>query len=380
MLSSSLLIYIIPFIFSLILAIFLTPLIKKLAWRLDVVDKPGLSRKIHPRPTPLLGGVAIFLSFLIVLLVSWAVGWLNDGIIKNSQVMAIILGGLILVIGGALDDKFNLKPWQSFLFPIVAVLVTITLGIGVKYVTNPFISGTGPFGRALFYFDWVDLKIISFGALFSFFWLLGLIYTTKFLDGLDGLVSGIGAIGAIILFIVSLFWDVAMSGTSILCLILAGSLLGFLIFNFHPAKIFLGEGGATFVGFMLGVLSIISGGKIATALLIMGIPILDVVWIIFRRIFTGHHVYEADRKHLHFRLLDVGLSQRQTVLSLYLLTLIFGISSLFLQSQYKVVALGVLAVVMLAIVLVLMVRYKKKLDLPAGRQELRNYLEIKDKE
>ncbi len=360
--APNLIIYIIPFVFSLILAIFLTPLVKKLAWRFDIVDRPGLSRKIHPRPTPLLGGTAVFLSFLIVLIFAWLLGWLDDGIIKPTQIWAIILGGTILIIGGILDDKYNLKPWQSFLFPVAAVIVAVTLGIGVRYVTNPFIAGSGPYGRALFYFSWVDLKIISFGALFSFLWLLGMIYTTKFLDGLDGLVAGVGAIGAIILFIVSLFWDVPQSGTSILCLILTGALLGFLVYNFHPASIFLGEGGATFVGFMLGVLSIISGGKIATALLIMGIPILDVVWVIFRRLFfEGRHIFDADRKHLHFRLLDVGLSHRQAVLFLYLLTLIFGSSALFLQSQYKVLALGVMVIVMVILGAILVLKYKKKL-------------------
>ena len=163
-----------------------------------------------------------------------------------------------------------------------------------------------------------------------------MIYTTKFLDGLDGLVSGIGTLGALILFIVSLFWDVPMSATSVLCLILAGALLGFLKYNFYPAKIFLGEAGSTFIGFMLGVLAIISGAKIATALLIMGIPVLDVIWVIIRRLISHKHFYAGDRKHFHFRLLDAGLSHRQAVLFLYALTLIFGSSSLFLQSQDKI--------------------------------------------
>ncbi|MFH1610455.1 MAG: MraY family glycosyltransferase [Patescibacteria group bacterium] len=352
--------YIIPFILSFVLAIILTKVIKKLAWKFNIVDKPGESRKIHPRPTPLLGGVAVFVSFVIILLISWALGWLNDSVLLNSQILGIIIGGLVLIIGGVLDDKYNLKPWQSLLFPVVAALIAVGFGIAVKYITNPLIAGSGPYGRALFYFNWVNLGFISFGALFSFLWIVGMIYTTKFLDGLDGLVSGIGTIGALILFSVSLFWNEPMSAMSVLCLILAGSLLGFLIFNFHPAKIFLGEGGSTFVGFMLGSLSIISGGKLATALLIMGIPILDIIWVVFRRIFSGKHFYQADRKHLHHRLLDVGLSSRQTVLLLYLLTLIFGVSSIFLQSQHKVLALGAVVLVMIVMAVGLVVVYRKK--------------------
>ena len=353
------LIYIIPFIISLTLAIILTLIIKKLAKKFNIFDKPNESRKVHLKPIPLLGGAAVFISFFITLLISWNLGWLSDGILQKGQILGIIFGSLILIIGGALDDKFKLKPWQSFLFPFLAVVVAVGFGIAIKYITNPLISGTGPFGRSLFYFDWVNLKIISFSALFSFLWILGMIYTTKFLDGLDGLVSGIGAIGAIILFIVSLFWNEPMSAMSILCLIFAGALLGFLFFNFHPAKIFLGEGGATFVGFMLGALSIISGGKIATALLIMGIPILDVVWIIFRRIFSGKHFYQADRKHLHHRFLDIGLSHRQTVLFLYLVTLIFGASSIFLQSKDKIFALGFVVFVMIILAVSLVKIHKK---------------------
>ena len=133
----------------------LTPLIKKLAWKLRIVDYPDEKRKVHSYPVALLGGLAVFLSFGISLLISWQVGWLNDGIIVNSQILGVLLGGGVLIIGGWLDDKFKLKPWQSFLFPIVAAVLAVSLGIAVKYVTNPFLTGTGPYGRALFYFSWV---------------------------------------------------------------------------------------------------------------------------------------------------------------------------------------------------------------------------------
>ena len=174
------------------------------------------------------------------------------------------------------------------------------------------------------------------------------------------MVPGVTAIGALVIFTVSLYWDVPSSGTSVLALILAGACLGFLIYNWHPAKIFLGEGGSVFCGFMLGVLAIISGSKIATALLIMGIPILDVIWVIIRRLWQGRSPVSADRKHLHFRLLDIGLSQRQAVIFLYFLTAAFGVTSLFLRSRGKLIALAVLAGIMVFLGLGLVVIYKKK--------------------
>ena len=348
--------YIIPFVLSFLAVVLLTPRIRKLALNWGIVDIPQSERKIQIGHVPLLGGLAIYFSFLIVLLISWSAGWLSDGIIQTNQILAIIFGGLIIVIIGFLDDKYDLKT-KSFSGPLFAALLAVLMGIAIKYVTNPFIAGSGPYGRALLYF------VPQIGALLSFVWLLALMYTTKLLDGLDGLVSGIGAIGAIILFFVSLFWDVPQSGTSVLALILAGACLGFLIYNWHPARIFLGESGSVFIGFMLGVLSIISGAKIATALLIMGIPILDVIWIILRRVFTEHKSpFSGDRKHLHFRLLDVGFSHRQAVLFLYALTLIFGLSSLFLQSQHKIIALGILAVIMILLALALVFVYKKRIS------------------
>ena len=354
------LIYILPLVVSFALSSLITPFIKRWALVHQIVDQPSKERKIHTRPIPLLGGVGVVVSFLLTLILVWFLGWLDDGIIQAGQIAGIVLGSIILMVGGYLDDKYELSAGKSFLFPVFASLVVVVSGIGVKYITNPFIAGSGPYGRALFYFEWVNLEFISFAGLFSFLWILGMIYTTKFLDGLDGLVTGIGSIGAIILFVVSLFWDVPMSATSILCLMVVGSLLGFLIYNFHPAKIFLGEGGSVWVGFMLGVLAIISGGKIATALLVMGLPILDVAWSIARRLLAGKHVYTDDRKHLHYRLLDSGLSHRKTVLLLYLISLIFGVSSLFLQSSDKVVALCILAGVMVLLAVMSVVVYKRK--------------------
>lgn len=342
---SSLLFYSIPLATAFFLSLIFTPPIKRLAKKLKIVDYPA-PRKIHQKPTPLLGGLAIFLSFSLAILIFWSLGYINDAKISNSYILAILLGGLILMIGGFLDDRYSLKPLQQFIFPFLAILTVLFAGIKIQYITNP-LGGVLKFPFEL-------------GLIFAFFWLLGMVYTTKFLDGLDGLASGITTIGAIIIFIVSLYWDVPSSGTSVLALILAGACLGFLVFNWHPAKIFLGEGGSVFCGFMLGILAIISGSKIATALLIMGIPILDVFWVIIRRLWQGSSPVKADNKHLHFRLLDIGLNHQQAVIFLYLITTAFGVTSLFLHSQGKLVALGILTLFMMILASSLVIIYKIK--------------------
>ena len=183
-------------------------------------------------------------------------------------------------------------------------------------------------------------------------------YTTKLLDGMDGLVAGISAIAALVIFGLSLAPQVRQEQTALLAIIFAGSLLGFLILNFHPAKIFLGEGGSTLAGFMLAVLAIVSGGKIATTLLVMGLPLLDMVWVILLRLARRQSPFTGDRKHLHFKLIEIGLSEPQAVLLLYALTGIFGLSALFLQSRGKLIALVILIVVMLAMIAALYSAYQ----------------------
>ena len=337
--------YLLPLSATFLLSLFFTYLIKKIALKYNIVDLPA-ARKIHQKPIPLLGGLAIFLAFSLSTIIFWHLGYIEDAKISTIYILAILAGGIILMLGGFFDDRYNLKPSQQFIWPILAIIIVLLAGVKIQYITNP-LGGIIKFP-------------VYLGVTFTFFWLLGMTYTTKFLDGLDGLVAGVTTIGAAVIFIVSLYWDVALSGTSVLAMILVGACLGFLIFNWHPAKIFLGEGGSVFCGFMLGILAIISGSKIATALLIMGIPILDIFWVIIKRIWQGKLPTQADNKHLQFRLLDIGLSHRQAVIFLYLITASFGLTSLFLPSQGKIIALGVLILFMIILVVSLVLIYKFK--------------------
>lgn len=337
-----------------ILAVVLTTVVRRAAQRKGIVDRPDAdpSRKVHERPVPLLGGFAVWAAFSItVLLVLVAIpDRLVGGYLLPKHLAGLILGGFFLMLGGYLDDRFGRTPRQQFIWPVLAALSVLVSGIGIGYLSNPFgdTLRLDQWSVTLFSFGDTPYRLIVLADLFAFAWLLVSMYATKFLDGLDGLVSGIATIGMVILFFLSGSDLVGQPETALLALIGAASFAGFLVFNFHPAKIFLGEGGSLFAGFLLGTLAILSGGKIATALLILGIPLLDVAWVVVRRFFLEHRSpFASDKKHLHYRLLELGFSHRGTVLVLYLVTAVGGSATLFVHGRDKIAVLGLLAVTML---------------------------------
>jgi len=322
--------YTIIFISIFLLAALLTLFVKKLAIDFNLMDKPDGKRKAHIAPTPLFGGTAVFLSFFIALF------FFRDKILAGNleprHWLGFFIGACFLIIGGFLDDKYNLKPSRQVVFPLLAIFSIIIGGVQIEKITNPL----GGF-----------LYPNYFSSVIIFLWLLGMMYTTKLLDGVDGLVSGVSAIGGFIIFLFTITTKYYQPDIGLAALIFSAACFGFLIFNWYPARIFLGEGGSLLLGYILGVLAIISGGKIAIALLVMGIPILDVLWTILRRLKEGKNPFKfADRKHLHFRLLESGLGARKTVLFYYLFSLVFGLSAVFLQSKGKLMALGILVIIM----------------------------------
>lgn len=335
------------FLFAFVISAFVTDFMIKVAVRFGFVDHPT-ERKVHAKSMPLLGGVAIYFSIAVCLLVALQVsGTLTSGAITLNQYLGFLLGGLVLMIGGALDDRFQLSPRLSIIPPILAALIAVASGMDVSKLTNPL-------GGILLVAPWTSNVIV-------FIWLLIVMYTTKLLDGLDGLASGIAAIGTLMILALSLTVAYFQPDVALFASIVFGALLGFLAWNFHPARIFLGEGGSTFVGFSLGTLAVISGGKLATALLAIGIPLIDVVWSVIRRWRTGgfKQIFSADRQHLHHRLLDLGWGQKRIVLSYYVVAALFGLAALFLQSREKLFALGLLALAMFALIIWL-ARYEKR--------------------
>ncbi len=334
-----------------LLTVAFVPIVRRVSMAFGFLDDPSREpeRLIHTRPTPLLGGVSVWVMVTLGILLLLRFGAsLPTNFLTVPALVGLIGGSTIIMIGGALDDRYHLRARASIFFPLAAALIMVAVGVGVHFVTNPF-------GGVLRIDHWKILLFhgasINVGvSLFTIIWLMGMMYTTKLLDGLDGLVSGLTAIAAGIITVLCLMPPVLQFDTALLSALVAGAFAGFLVYNWNPASIFLGEGGSVLAGFYLGVLGIVSGGKIATTLLVIGIPALDVLWVIVRRVFwEGHGFASADRKHLHFRLLDRGLSVRQTVLFYYSIAAVFGVIALTQRTTGKLVALVLLGLLMLIV-------------------------------
>ncbi len=326
------------------LSFFLTFFVRRVAVYFHIVDKPSIvPKKIHTKPIAQLGGIAIYLSITFITMFLLLSGnLLTSGSITTHHYLGVLLGGLILMIGGFFDDRYELPPQTAIIAPVLAALTAIGFGIEITKLTNPF-------GGVFLLQAWQSDILV-------FVWLMIVMYTTKFLDGLDGLATSVSGIGVLMIFLLSLTAAYYQPDVGLLASVVLGAYLGFLFWNIHPASIFLGEGGSVFVGYMLGILAVISGGKVATALLVLGIPLLDVVWIMTRRFKEGglRRVFQGDKKHLHHRLLKLGWGQTSIVMMYVAIASAFGVSALFLQSRQKIVALLILSLVMglLAFVLV----------------------------
>lgn len=329
-------------IWAFILAAGLSALLTVLVRKYVLATNIGLSlpreRDIHRQAIPRLGGVAITLSFLLVVigfhsyspdLLSFIPEYIN-GVDRN--LIGIVLGVLLLLGVGIVDDVYGIKPFVKLFFHFLAGIILAWSMVLVPHVTNPF-GG-----------------LIQLGDLtypFVVLWVVIMINVINFHDGLDGLVSGVSLIASLILYFLAIKPEVNQMSMALLAIILAGALIGFLPFNFYPAKIFLGDSGSQVIGFLLAVFSIISGGKLATAFLVLGVPILDIIWVVARRTWQKQPFYKADKFHIHHRLLKAGLNQKQAVLLLYTVSAAFGIIALQTQSYGKLIAVLILVGMMI---------------------------------
>jgi UDP-GlcNAc:undecaprenyl-phosphate/decaprenyl-phosphate GlcNAc-1-phosphate transferase len=328
----------------------LTPLARRLSLRWGVVAQPGGRRK-HEGMIPKLGGIPLLGALLMAAAVTYRL--LPPLSADDRQLLTgVMLGTLVIFIGGLLDDWFDLPPWAQFMVYFAGTAVAMSFAVFIERFRNPLPSGTmwqTGFLALFFNFEAPEVILRSwFIWVVTLFWIVGMLNTVNFLDGLDGLAAGVTTIAALIF-----AWHSYRLGQTTVAafpLALAGALLGFLPFNFAPARIFLGSAGAYLLGYQLATLAIISPAKIATALLVMAVPILDVAWQIIDRLRRGQSPLHGDRGHLHFRLSDGGLPTRRIVLGYYAVSLSFGLVAIFAPTPLvKLVMLLVLATAVFAL-------------------------------
>ena len=299
-----------------LIALISTPVVRSLAVRVGAVDVPKDGRRMHDHPIPRMGGLAIFFGFLLSVLIFLPL---------TPQLRGMLMGGVIIVILGIFDDIFALPALPKLLVQIGAALVAVLHGNVIQVLSNPNIFSSDPY--------W-DLGFLSVPI--TVVWIVGITNAVNLIDGLDGLACGVSTISSMTLMVIALL--VAEPDVAILTAALAGGCIGFLPYNLNPAKIFMGDTGSTFLGFILAVVSIQGLFKFyaiisfAVPFLMLGLPIFDTCFAIIRRLAKGQSPMAPDRGHIHHRLIDMGFSQKQAVATLYVISAILGLSAVVLTT------------------------------------------------
>ncbi len=323
----------IPFIVAVMVAatavsFVLSPFAIRFARQIGAIDRPDSTRRVHRQPVPRGGGLAVVASFVGVgvgaLVINEMVGAVPQVSVIQPAHLAALFGGTALAAAlGFLDDRYQLRARWQLLIQLILAAVAVAAGISIGFIDNPLQFLRGPF----------DFRVIDFGAnlaiLVTVLWIVGMINSINFIDGLDGLSTGITLIAAVTLAIVAL--TLRLPAVAMLCAVLAGALAGFLPWNFHRARVFIGTTGVYAVGYALAVLSILGVGKVAVAMLVLGVPIIDTFWIIIRRLSSRRSPFTPDRGHFHHRLLDLGLTHRGAVLVIYGICGLLALLSLVLS-------------------------------------------------
>lgn len=339
--------HLVAFAVALIVAFFATPIARKIAVNAGAVNIPNDSRRVHKKPMALMGGLAIIVGFVFATLYSFTTKDIKSftEFLTKPKTLGILIGVLIIIVLGIVDDIKALRARVKFPIQLIAAIIVVCTGTRITAISKPF-QNTVALHPSMMY---VLGDILAF--VISIVWIVGMTNAINLIDGLDGLAAGVSGIAALTLYIVAVIRK--QDDMAIISVSLFGAIAGFLPFNFNPAKIFMGDTGATFLGFILAIISIEGTMKSVTALavaipiLVLGLPIFDTIFAVFRRILHGKPIGEADRGHVHHRLLDMGLSHRMAVISLYIVSGALGIVSIALVDK------GLLPSIILLIIIVM---------------------------
>ncbi len=322
-----------------------TPAVIAIAGKINAIDVPKDERRVHKKPIPLIGGLAIFYGFVISVMCFAVI---------DRPTMGILCGALIMVTVGVIDDMRDLNAKIKLLFQILAALIVVYFNIEIQYIANPFAAWFGP--------QYINLGLWSIPI--TVIWIVGVTNAVNLIDGLDGLAVGVSSIASVALLSLTLISQ--NLNAAIITAALAGAGFGFLPYNFNPAKIFMGDTGSTFLGFTLACISIQGLMKMyaiisfAIPVLILGLPIFDTVFAILRRVAKKQSIMTPDRGHLHHRLIDMGFSQKQTVGILYTLTSILCLTAVVMALKDALRGLILIFAVLFVLIVSLLVMDKKE--------------------
>lgn len=335
--------FLFPWIVSALVSFLITPLIIKYAKKLGIVDDPKTNihpKVIHTVATPRGGGIPIFIALFISILIFLPI---------DKHIVGILIGALILVVMGFLDDKYDLNPYLRLVLGFLAAAAPIAAGIGISFITNP-LGGTVDLSHPQIVFNIFGThSVLIIADLFALLWITFFMNVINMgAKGVDGQLSGVTVIAALTIAFLSLKYsaDIAQWPVIILASITAGAYLGFLPWHVFPQKIMPGYGGSTLAGYLLAILSILATAKVGVLLVVLGVPLIDTGYVIFNRIRKGKSPVWGDRGHLHHRLLDAGLTKTQVAIFYWLVTGILGIVALNLNTEAKLytmigVAIGI---------------------------------------
>jgi UDP-GlcNAc:undecaprenyl-phosphate GlcNAc-1-phosphate transferase len=320
-------------------------------WTRHIFDQSIRNRDIHTGIKPKIGGLIIIPLFIILFLLSIGGGL----IIWQKEFLGLLLGALAILIYGYIDEKYDLSWKIQFVWQFGIAGIVILSGIGIQALSLP--------NGGLWFIDTWSLGPIVFPRdIITALWIVGLMNVVNWLDGVDGLAGGVGVIGFATLTILSLTPFVNQPHIAFIATLLIGLYLGFLQFNWYPSTIFLGTYGSMFLGYMLAVLALISGGKIATSALVLAFPIIDAIVVISQRVWNKKSIFRADNRHFHHKLLQIGLRQRVAVGIMYIISIIFGISALVLETRGKILVFILGAGILIVISLILTQIIAKKVN------------------
>lgn len=324
-----------PFLISLLTVVFVTPItvwyFKKRKWLVDPKKTPHPAHT-HKNPIPKGGGLPIFTGLIAGILVSSKL---------DSHMVAIIVASLVTLVVGLIDDVKGMNPYFRLLINFLSALIVVGSGIGIAFITNPF--------GGIIDLTWPRLSFNFFGSreiwiladIFAIMWIPSLMNAINWSSGVDGQISGVITIAAFFLGVVSLTYsaDITQWPVSILAFSLAGSFLGLTIYHFYPQKIMPGYSATSLAGLILGVLSILATGKVGTAILLLAVPLIDFVYVIFRRVLRGKSPVWGGSDHLHHKLMEIGWGKRRIAVFYWSITAILGVLALSFEARYKLMAM-----------------------------------------